>query len=232
MAYFSLIEAADRYDKYRPKVHNIIIDWLTESGIELDFDRSVDVACGTGESTIPLTKISKETIGIDTSKEMLAKAQEKGLSIENISYETLHELGKFDLISTCMAFHWFNEHRAIKSYKLASNNGAIWLVYNFVFKGNIDSENFNNWFYEQYLKEYPSPKRGVHFATVDVRDLSIERISSNEGYIPISLTKRGLIKYLTTQSNVEHAVIQGTPYKQIEKNIISQLSKFEHPEIY
>jgi len=163
---------------------------------------------------------------------MLGKAKEKGLRIENISYEKLHKLGKFDFISTCMAFHWFKEHRAIKSYKLASNNGAIWLVYNFLFKGSIDSNNFNYWFYEQYLKQYPSPKRGAHFATVDINDSSIEKISSKEGYIPISLSKRDLIKYLTTQSNVEHAVIQGTPYKQIEKNIFNQLSKFEHPEIY
>jgi len=43
MTYFSLNEAAYRYDKYRPKVHNIVIDWLTDSGIGLNFDRSVDV---------------------------------------------------------------------------------------------------------------------------------------------------------------------------------------------
>ena len=82
-SFFSINEAAHRYDKHRPRVHSQIFKWLADSGIELNFNRSIDIACGTGHSTIPLTKISKETIGIDTSAEMLEKAAEKGLDTKN-----------------------------------------------------------------------------------------------------------------------------------------------------
>ena len=226
-SFFSINEAAHRYDKHRPRVHSQILKWLADSGIELNFNRSIDIACGTGHSTIPLTKISKETIGIDTSAEMLEKAAEKGLDTKKFSYENIHLLGKFDLISTCMAFHWFDENTAIESYKRASNKGAIWLIYNFYFGGHSTSNELNDWFYNSYLNEYPSPKRGAHFATICENDSSIERIGGKEGVIKINLTETGLVNYLTTQSNIEHAVIQGTSYEEIEENLTNQLVKFK-----
>ena len=227
MVYFSLAEAARRYDSHRPKVHHVIHDWLTDSNVNAQFQSSLDVACGTGDSTIPITEMSGSTVGVDISDEMLQRAKAKELDVRKVSYLDISNLGKFDFISTCMAFHWFDEKEAISSYKRASKHGAIWLIYNFSFGGSIDSDDFNYWFYEQYLKNYPSPPRGSHFTSISSDDKTIKKINSQEGYITISLTDNELIKYLTTQSNIESAVNEGSSYEEIETGLLTQLSKID-----
>ena len=227
MSYFNLKEAADRYDKYRPKVHDVIKDWLLESDVKTSFDKALDVACGTGDSTLPLKGLAKDVIGIDQSAHMLSKAQEKGLEVFQMSYLEAPSLGRFDFITTCMAFHWFESKEAIQAYKGASNTGAIWLIYNFYFSGHESSEEFNSWFYDEYLSKYPSPTRGRHSAEIDKNDKTIIHLNGNEGHIPISLSKDKLVKYLTTQSNIENVVLNGKTYKNVEQDLTSEIKKIK-----
>lgn len=153
MSYFTLQEAAKRYDAYRPKVHGIIETWLSNAGLNTQFNQALDVACGTGDSTLPLQNISNTVLGIDLSQSMLSMANEKGLSVKQIGYEQAHEVGSFDLITTCMAFHWFDFNEALNAYKSASANNAVWLIYNFTFGGSETCEDFNDWFVSTYLKK-------------------------------------------------------------------------------
>jgi ubiquinone/menaquinone biosynthesis C-methylase UbiE len=95
-----LEEAAVRYDRYRPKVHSIVLDWLSDCFGRRRWKNGIDVACGTGDSTLPLLQICDAVIGIDSSPEMLRFAEEKGLATRVASYDALDEEGAYDLIST------------------------------------------------------------------------------------------------------------------------------------
>jgi len=99
----TLDQAAARYDKYRPKVHGVIKEWLRNAGCKDDFSSAVDIACGTGDSTLPLLELSNNVKAIDISKSMLKYASDKGIDSFQLPYQNAHQLGKFSLITTSVA---------------------------------------------------------------------------------------------------------------------------------
>ncbi|MGP9687010.1 MULTISPECIES: class I SAM-dependent methyltransferase [unclassified Halomonas] len=149
----------ERYDHYRPKIHQAVVQKMHQHVQDRHFERVVDVACGTGDSTILLLELGQDVMGIDSSDEMLAIARKRGLCVRRADYTELSKQGRFDLISTCMAFHWLDGAQAIAAYKAASNRGAIWLIYNFAFAGHTSSDEFIDWLHNEYWKRYLSPPR-------------------------------------------------------------------------
>jgi trans-aconitate 2-methyltransferase len=77
--------------------------------------RIVDLGCGTGELTRALHEHlnAEETIGIDSSSSMLAKAPSvPGLKFENAIIESFDGKG-FDLIFSNAALHWVQDHERL-----------------------------------------------------------------------------------------------------------------------
>jgi trans-aconitate 2-methyltransferase len=77
--------------------------------------RIADLGCGTGELTRALHEKlgARETIGIDNSASMLAKAPSApGLQFRNESIESFNENG-FDLIFSNAALHWLPDHETL-----------------------------------------------------------------------------------------------------------------------
>ena len=77
--------------------------------------RIADLGCGTGELTRALHEElgARETIGIDNSASMLAKAPSApGLQFRNESIESFNERG-FDLIFSNAALHWIADHESL-----------------------------------------------------------------------------------------------------------------------
>lgn len=67
-------QVAFHYSKYRPALHEII---LTKAiGQKRNFDNGLDVGCGTGKSSIPLSKFCREVVGLDPSKTMVDSAEQ------------------------------------------------------------------------------------------------------------------------------------------------------------
>src|ERR1700690_2711917 len=80
--------------------------------------RVVDLGCGTGELTSELhTKLgARETVGIDSSETMLAKASAfaaPGLRFERGEIEGWQPDAPFDLIFSNAALHWVEGQRAL-----------------------------------------------------------------------------------------------------------------------
>ena len=77
--------------------------------------RIADLGCGTGELTKALHEKlgARETVGIDNSASMLAKAPSApGLQFRNASIELFNESG-FDLIFSNAALHWIADHESL-----------------------------------------------------------------------------------------------------------------------
>jgi SAM-dependent methyltransferase len=225
-SFFSEAESARRYAAYRPKVHGIVLDWLSAAGLER-VERALDVACGTGDSTEPLREISSEVIGIDTSAAMLAHARKRGLDARQLDYESAGELGQFDLITTCMAFHWFDAPTAVAAFKKASRDGALWLVYNFYFAGHARNEDFNAWMRDGYLVDFPSPPRNKTADVLPADDPVLARIESTRGIVEVEFTAQSLVDYLSTQTNVEEAVRSGRSYEGICRQLLDEVGSFD-----
>jgi len=77
--------------------------------------RAADLGCGTGELTRVLHERlrAKETIGIDNSESMLARAPSApGLRFENATIESFDQKG-FDLLFSNAALHWVADHEPL-----------------------------------------------------------------------------------------------------------------------
>ncbi len=225
--YFTEIEAGARYASYRPKVHHVALQWLERAIPGRRFSRAVDVACGTGDSTVPLKVIADEVIGIDSSDVMLSIARQRGLNVHRADYTDLASFGRFDLISTCMAFHWFDAETAIASYKAASSQNSVWLIYNFAFGGHSTADDFNEWFRQSYLKNYPSPPRGKSSNVGPDSDPELHLMGRDKGSLPVEFSNEDLFGYLSTQSNLEHQLRQGVALDDLRETIMSQLEQFD-----
>ncbi|MBE0465270.1 MAG: class I SAM-dependent DNA methyltransferase [Halomonadaceae bacterium] len=225
--YFADTGIGERYDQYRPKTHQALFQIMKRHLPAERFGRAVDVACGTGDSTVLLQDIAQEVMGIDSSNEMLAIAQGRGLTVRKADYTELPEQGSFDLISTCMAFHWFDAAQALAAYKAASNPGAIWVIYNFAFAGHSTSDTFNDWLSNEYFERFPSPPRTRYEDMKLFGDLQLSALASEKGWLPVTFTSESLVGYLTTQSNIEEAVRKGRALDLIAAELRGDLSRID-----
>jgi trans-aconitate 2-methyltransferase len=80
--------------------------------------RAVDLGCGTGEPTRALHERLdlKETLGIDSSEAMLAKAREgagHGLRFERGDIASFEPQRAFDLVFSNAALHWVPDHPSL-----------------------------------------------------------------------------------------------------------------------
>ena len=106
--------------------------------------RLLDLGCGTGQLTIPLSRCFEQTIGLDPSAEMLQEARRQAgqggatsirwleLPAEQIS----PALGEFRLITAGGSFHWMERDEVLRraaamlipdgGIALLGNGGSVW----------------------------------------------------------------------------------------------------------
>jgi|1185.fasta_scaffold08088_2 trans-aconitate 2-methyltransferase len=78
--------------------------------------RAVDLGCGTGEGTLVLhrTLQARETLGIDSSAAMLARAPTApGLRFERADIAHFAPEARFDLVFSNAALHWLPDHESL-----------------------------------------------------------------------------------------------------------------------
>jgi trans-aconitate 2-methyltransferase len=80
--------------------------------------RAVDLGCGTGELTRTLHERlqADETVGLDSSTEMLARSEEfagNGLRFTGGDIEAFAERGVYDVVFSNAALHWIDDHPAL-----------------------------------------------------------------------------------------------------------------------
>jgi len=238
MNFFAHKTAAERYVQHRPYFHPLVIEKI-RLHLELDAPvaRALDVACGTGQSTIALKEIANSVTGVDISDEMLGLAkQSSGIEYRNASAEDLSvfENGSFDLITTSMAFHWFDHKRFLsEAHRILKTNG--WLIpYTNGFYGQMkENEAFKKWVEDSYTKRYPAPPRNSTPLTEDlVGEFGFSTFHMERFQNDVLFTAEELSAYLTTQSNVIAAVEQGhETVEEVYRWLVSQTKQFFHADM-
>jgi ubiquinone/menaquinone biosynthesis C-methylase UbiE len=98
----------------------------------------LDIGCGTGKSTEPLTKIFKNTeiVGCDPDKAMLAEARANAKKlrlpikyIEGRAEKMPFANNYFDAVIAGTALHWFGTKKAVKEIKRVLKPGGIFFVF-------------------------------------------------------------------------------------------------------
>ncbi len=233
MNYFNLKSAAERYAKGRPNFHNNTIQHIKEFlKINNKPGNALDIACGTGLSTKALLEIANNVYGTDVSGEMLNLAPLK----EKINYAVAPAEQQpfadnfFDLITVSSGVHWFNIDRFLNEAKRILKNKAWLILYENHFIAEMAGhENFSNWFFNVYIKKFPSPPRNNNYSwsNQNLNPKGFIFIKEEKFKNAVTFNKKQLILYFTTQSNIISAVEKNeTSYEEAENWLSQQLALF------
>ncbi len=174
---------------------------------------ALDVACGTGQSTVALKEIASRVVGTDVSREMLARAsREAGVRYVEASTEALPFAdGSLQLITVALALHWFDRSRFLAEARRVLEPSGWLVIYDNGFFGEMkENPKHERWYREDYLVRYPSPPRKGEPLTDDECRKHGLRLVERESYTnEVSFSAEELMSYLMTQSNVTAAVEDG-----------------------
>ena len=128
---------AEYYAQYRrPYPRQLLADIVSYYGLD-GKGRLLDVGCGTGELTLPLSKYFQKTVGVDPSPDMLAEAKHKAQKehASNISWiegkvEDIDEsLAPIRLTTAGVSFHWMNQPAVFeKVYGMTERGGGMVII--------------------------------------------------------------------------------------------------------
>ncbi len=149
-------------------------------------------------------------------------ATAKGLNARVASYDSL-PVGAYDLLTVCMAFHWFDRAQAVKALRQASAQDAIWLIYNFWLDGHGTDMAFNTWHRGWYQDNFPSPPRSTSHFIPDSTESDLVLVRHDQGSLKVPFDRRSLIGYLSTQSNVLARIREDFDFTQAESLIDSTM---------
>ncbi len=76
-------------------------------------ERILDLGCGDGALTVKLLNYGCEVVGVDSSPEMVAAAQELGLDARVMEGQSLQFNNEFDAVFSNAALHWMKEPEAV-----------------------------------------------------------------------------------------------------------------------
>jgi ubiquinone/menaquinone biosynthesis C-methylase UbiE len=196
-------QAAKNYHRYRPQYHDVPFKKLKKIAGK-KFERALDVACGTGHSTVALAKISRHVIGCDNSKAMLKEARRHSkLEFIEANAERLpFEDESFDLLNISMAIHWVDHAVFLSGAKRVLRKGGFLTLDNCFFStSKQNSDRFNEAtkiLYDTYL---PTASRNIPQPN-DVIEAAGFKLKTQFSYqLMLPMTFAEFTGYLMTQSN-------------------------------
>lgn len=208
------------YDNGRPFHHPRSLARLLEMVGNPEIGCALDVACGTGMSTVALAAHAPTVVGVDVSPEMLGSARRapgahyllgsaEALPFSNASY---------DAATCCSGVHWFDQGRFFAELRRVLRPGAWVGLYDHYFTGEMPGvPEFGAWLREA-LARYPLPARNPMVG--DPRAVTpegFERIGDDMFGDDIELTHEQLTDYQLTISNFVDAIEQGTTREELRQ---------------
>lgn len=212
-SYFEPQSAARRYADGRPYVHPRVIRRIRQRlPAAWPVPRALDVACGTGLSTVALKPLAREIVGTDISEEMirLAPADPQISYVvapaEDLPFPDAH----FDLLTVCAALHWLDAEVFLQEARRVLRAGGYLVIYDHAFTGTMEGNPaFHSWLKRIFRKMYPWPPR-THPPMPRMAEEAGFHFLGEETYrSAVTFSPDRLVDYLLSQSSVIAAVEGG-----------------------
>lgn len=208
---FETVEGARRYQRGRPFHHPHTLEKVFELIGVSRVKCALDVACGTGLSTVALADRATFVAGIDATEAMVRIAPDTS----NVSYAAADaerlpfRHASFELVTVASGVHWFNQAQFFdEAARILGNQG--WLVlYDHPFEGCADEPAIDEWLQQEFERRYPTPPHGGR---------PDEPMEYSSGFVehnalvfndPISLSHESFVAYLLSNSNTIIATTEG-----------------------
>ncbi|HYZ68269.1 MAG TPA: class I SAM-dependent methyltransferase [Mycobacterium sp.] len=120
--------AAEQYDRHRPRYPRPLIDGLvTSAGM-----RVLDVGAGTGIAARQLAEAGADVLAVEPDERMAGVAAAKGVRVERATFEDWQPAGRqFDLVVFAQSFHWVDPDAALpKVATILRTGGRLALLAN------------------------------------------------------------------------------------------------------
>jgi SAM-dependent methyltransferase len=215
---FAAPDAGIVYDKGRPFHHRRTLAraWpIVEEGPVV---RALDIACGTGMSTVALADLAPMVVGVDRSPEMLRAARHApGVSYMLGSAETLpFGSSVFDAVTCCSGVHWFDQSRFFgELHRVLRPRGSV-VLYDHYFIGKmVDVPEFGTWTREM-LRRFPLPDRNPQVGDPSAETpAGFEKVADEFTGDDIEMTQEAFADYQLTISNFVAAADRGTAREEL-----------------
>ena len=214
MNYFDPKSAAERYARGRPYFHPQVIGKIKGFFcLAKPVPNALDIACGTGLSTIALKELAHKVFGTDISFQMIALAPKE----EHINYlaSSAEELpfkdSSFQLLTISSALHWIDRGRLFSEAKRVLVPQGRVIVYDNGFRAKMEENpDFQKWCLEVHVKRYPSPpRRRTTFSSEDTDIAGFQFLGQEQYENTVCFSVDELVDYMLTQTNVIAAVEGG-----------------------
>ncbi|GAC1637196.1 MAG: class I SAM-dependent methyltransferase [Chloroflexota bacterium] len=211
--YFDSRSAAQWYARGRPSLHAQVIQRMQRRlPVTWPVARALDVACGTGLSTVALKPVAQEIVGADISAEMIRTAPVDPqiryvvAPAEDLPFPDAH----FDLVTVCAALHWLDALAFFGEARRVLRGGGHLVVYDTAFTGSME-ENlaFHAWMKHVFLPAYPMPPRPRVRMPQTAEEAGFGALGEESYRHGVALSLDRLVDYLISRSNVIAAVDGG-----------------------
>ncbi|MGH7587756.1 MAG: class I SAM-dependent methyltransferase [Gemmatimonadota bacterium] len=181
---------------------------------EREVTTALDVGCGTGASTRPLTRVARRVVGLDPSLAMLAQAPRPSepAYVAGRGEELPFRTDSFDLLTVSLTFHWLERERFLHEGLRVLRRSGLVVVYDNFFAGRAEDEDedLDPWMRDIYWRRYPYPPRfSVDFAPGEKIEPGFRCEIRDEYKNTVEFTRERLVDYLVTQTNVISAIEEG-----------------------
>lgn len=207
------------YDRGRPFHHPRSLERILDIVGREEVGRALDIACGTGMSTVALAAHASSVVGVDLSPEMLRSARRAdGVAYLLGSAERMPFVPEsFGAVTCCSGVHWFDQQAFFAELHRVLQPGAWVGLYDHYFVGEmIGVPEFADWFRDA-LQRYPLPPRNPQVG--DPRSLEpvgFEKVGDELFADDIEMTRAQLTDYALTISNLVDAAERGVGRDELE----------------
>jgi len=212
------------YERGRPFHHPRSLARIRTIVGDAPIDRALDLACGTGMSTVALADIAAFVVGVDASVEMLRAARKA----PNCEYLLAHAEdlpfgdASFDAITCCSGVHWFDQARFFTEARRVLRAVGWVGLYDHYFMGEmVDVPEFAEWT-RFALERYPLPARNPQVG--DPQSVSapgFEAIDDEFFADDIALTREQFCDYQLTISTFVAAAERGIPRSELREWLLT-----------
>lgn len=217
---FDSARLADGYATARPAVHPRVISLVRQ---HLNWERkantALDVGCGAGLSTAPLSTLAHRCFGIEPSVEMLLRSPlvAPGARFAAGAAEALPiESGAIDLMTCAGSLNWADLSKFFpEARRVLAPRGRL-VIYDFAQGANSPSTAALAGWHAEFKGRWPSPPcQRIVPAELPLAAHGL-RLDHQEPFdVSLTVSRDFYLRYAMTETNVEDAIARGVAEEEI-----------------